>query len=94
MKMNKFNPGETVNIPDAYADPRFNPQVDIDTGYRTNSLLCMPIKSGVDEDGNVEVIGVAQVLNKCNLKNNTHAFNAEDEQVLLVILMEFHLNRF
>jgi len=73
--------GEIVNIADAYADDRFNRQVDIDTGYHTNSILCMPIKSGVDDDGNVEVIGVAQVLNKCNLKNNTHVFTEEDEAV-------------
>jgi dual 3',5'-cyclic-AMP and -GMP phosphodiesterase 11 len=73
--------GETVNIPDAYADPRFNPQVDHDTGYRTNSLLCMPIKSGFDDDGNSEVIGVAQVLNKSGQTTNGHAFNEYDEKI-------------
>ena len=35
--------GEIVNIDDAYNDERFNRDVDLQTGYRTQSLLCMPI---------------------------------------------------
>ena len=35
--------GEIINIPDAYNDPRFNPDVDKRTGYRTNNMLCMPM---------------------------------------------------
>lgn len=54
-----FTTGATINIPDAYADPRFNPEVDRKTGYRTKSILCMPI---VNKEGNT--IGVTQVLNK------------------------------
>ncbi|RNF13831.1 putative cAMP specific phosphodiesterase, partial [Trypanosoma conorhini] len=34
--------GETVNISDAYADERFNREVDKATGYRTKTILCMP----------------------------------------------------
>src|SRR6185503_13174071 len=34
--------GETINIPDAYADPRFNQDVDRRTGYRTRTILCAP----------------------------------------------------
>jgi dual 3',5'-cyclic-AMP and -GMP phosphodiesterase 11 len=48
--------GEPVNIPDAYQDDRFNHDIDALTGYRTKTLLCMPIK-----DTNGDVIGVAQV---------------------------------
>nr|CAH8869984.1 unnamed protein product [Trichobilharzia regenti] len=51
--------GEYANIPDAYADPRFNDSVDRITGYRTHCLLCMPIKN---VDG--KVLGVALVINK------------------------------
>ena len=51
--------GEIINIPDAYNDPRFNPDVDKRTGYRTNNMLCMPMKN---KDGNI--IGVFQLLNK------------------------------
>jgi adenylate cyclase len=54
-----FTTGKFENIHDAYADQRFNPAVDRATGYRTRSILCMPIigKSGAR-------IGVTQVLNK------------------------------
>ena len=54
-----FVTGKTVNIPDAYADSRFNKSVDVKTGYKTRNILCMPLinKSGV-------TIGVTQVLNK------------------------------
>lgn len=37
--------GEPLNIPDAYNDPRFNPDIDKETGYRTKTILCMPIKT-------------------------------------------------
>ncbi len=51
--------GEVVNIPDAYNDPRFNPEIDKKTGYHTRNMLCMPMKN---KDG--VIIGVFQLLNK------------------------------
>lgn len=51
--------GETVNIPDAYNDRRFQPAVDQKSGYRTRSMLCMPMRNTRGT-----VIGVIQVLNK------------------------------
>src|SRR3989442_10577456 len=51
--------GETINIPDAYADPRFNPEPDKRSGYRTKSLLTFPMTGQ-----NGRVIGVFQVVNK------------------------------
>ena len=54
-----YTTGQTVNIPDAYADSRFNPEVDKKTGYKTRSILCMPV---VNKEG--RTIGVTQVLNK------------------------------
>ncbi|XP_028579692.1 cAMP and cAMP-inhibited cGMP 3',5'-cyclic phosphodiesterase 10A isoform X3 [Podarcis muralis] len=50
--------GEILNIPDAYADPRFNREVDLYTGYTTRNILCMPIVS------RGSVIGVVQMVNK------------------------------
>jgi len=50
---------EVINIPDAYADPRFNRGVDEETGYRTRCLLTIPLIDFEDE-----LVGVAQVLNK------------------------------
>lgn len=51
--------GEIVNIPDAYQDPRFNPEFDQKTGYRTKTILCMPMKDKDDK-----VVGVFQLLNR------------------------------
>ena len=48
-----------INIPDAYADPRFNPAVDHATGYRTRNMLTIPL---MDFEG--QLVGVAQLLNK------------------------------
>lgn len=64
--------GDTINIPDAYLDPRFNPEYDRQTGYRTSSILCMPIrvKSG-------KIIGVFQLLNKRN-----GAFSEDDARIM------------
>jgi adenylate cyclase len=54
-----FTSGKLENIPDPYADPRFNPEVDRRTGYRTHSILTTPIQTKHGER-----IGVTQVLNK------------------------------
>ncbi len=64
-----FTSGETVNIPHAYADLRFNPSFDKQTGYFTRSILCVPV---VNQDG--KRIGVTQVLNK-----KGGPFSEEDE---------------
>jgi phosphoserine phosphatase RsbU/P len=58
-----------INIPDAYADSRFNAEVDRKTGFRTRSILTVPL---VGHEG--ELIGVAQVLNK-----RGGAFGPDDE---------------
>jgi adenylate cyclase len=57
-----FRSGEPVHIPDAYADPRFNQEIDKRTGFRTRDILCVPIRHA--KDGRVEIVGVAQALNK------------------------------
>jgi adenylate cyclase len=67
-----FSSGQTVNIPYAYADLRFNPAFDKQTGYFTRSILCVPI---VNKDA--KVIGVTQALNK-----RGGPFTQEDEQRL------------
>lgn len=65
--------GTAINIPSAYDDPRFNPENDKRSGFRTRSILCMPL---VNYSG--AVVGVIQTLNK----RNGQAFGAYDEQVL------------
>lgn len=61
--------GQPENVPDPYNDPDFNPLVDRETGYRTHSLLCMPI---LDRSG--DVFAVAQLLNR-----RDGAFTPQDE---------------
>ncbi len=67
-----FTSGKTINIPHAYADLRFNPSFDKQTGFFTRSILCVPV---VNKRG--KVIGVTQVLNKTG-----GPFDAEDESRL------------
>jgi len=52
---------KVVNVPDAYKDDRFNPEVDKKTGYRTRNILACPL---TNYDG--QLVGVLQVLNKRN----------------------------
>ncbi|MEX2604999.1 MAG: adenylate/guanylate cyclase domain-containing protein [Gracilimonas sp.] len=51
--------GKLLNIQDAYNDDRFNQEVDKKTGYKTDTILCMPVYN--DDD---ELIGVTQLINK------------------------------
>ena len=67
-----FSSGKTMNIPYAYADLRFNPSFDKQTGYFTRSILCVPVTNK-----NGKVIGCTQVLNKKGGK-----FTEEDESRL------------
>ena len=67
-----FTSAKPVNIPHAYADLRFNPSFDKQTGFFTRSILCMPV---LNKEG--KTIGVSQVLNK-----RGSSFNQEDEKRL------------
>jgi signal transduction histidine kinase/CRP-like cAMP-binding protein len=64
--------GETINIPDAYYDRRFNPDFDKKTGYHTKTILCMPMRNRDNK-----VIGVFQLLNKLQ-----GAFTKDDEEYI------------
>ncbi len=37
---------QAENISDVYADPRFNKEVDLETGFQTHSILAMPVRGG------------------------------------------------
>ena len=77
---------EVLNIEDAYQDERFNQQIDIDTGFHTRSILCMPIITNDDR-----LLGVIQVLNK----TTSDFFLPEDVNLLeaLVSQIEVALER-
>lgn len=64
--------GETIRVDDAYNDDRFNPAVDKKSGYRTHSILCVPLM-----DGDQKLIGAFQGINK-----NDGLFDAADEDIL------------
>jgi putative ABC transport system ATP-binding protein len=63
--------GETVNVKDPYSHPDFDREIDKETGYRTRSILCMPIF-----DRGKNVFAVAQLLNK----NGDGPFTVGDEK--------------
>ncbi len=63
--------GETIRITDAYADSRFNPEIDRQTGFRTRSVLCVPLR-----DAAGEVFAVTQLLNR----KDGQPFTADDEE--------------
>uniref|UniRef100_G3N7H6 GAF domain-containing protein n=1 Tax=Gasterosteus aculeatus aculeatus TaxID=481459 RepID=G3N7H6_GASAC len=56
-----------------FLDPRFNAEVDLITGYKTQSILCLPIKNH-----RAEVVGVAQAINKKGGEDS--AFSEQDEK--------------
>ena len=63
--------GAIINVPDCYADPRFDPGVDKASGYRTRCMLTLPLVDHKDV-----LVGVMQVLNKAD-----GVFDADDELV-------------
>jgi signal transduction histidine kinase len=63
---------EVVNITDAYADQRFQPAVDLKSGYRTRSILSVPMLGALGG-----LVGVLQVLNKSD-----GPFTSPDEELM------------
>jgi sigma-B regulation protein RsbU (phosphoserine phosphatase) len=64
-----------INVPDCYADPRFNRELDAATGRRTRCMLTLPL---VGDDA--QLVGVLQVLNR-----RAGVFDADDEAVALAL---------
>lgn len=64
--------GQTIRVDDAYADTRFNQEVDRMSGFRTRSILCLPIKNRSGR-----VFAVAQLLNRVD---GQHFENADEEK--------------
>jgi len=66
---------QLINVPDCYADARFNSEVDRASGFRTRCMLSLPLIGA-----EAELIGVLQLLNK-----RSGEFNEHDEQVAGVL---------
>ncbi|QDZ24404.1 cGMP-specific phosphodiesterase [Chloropicon primus] len=72
---------KTINIQNAYDDPRFNSEVDTQTGYTTRSILCAPVTThatGEGKDKERECVAVIQLINKAT----NSAFTKDDEDLL------------
>ena len=66
--------GEIVNIPDAYEDERFDKHVDLITGYRTKTILTVPIFNNRGE-----IAGVTEMINK----RDEGMFNDDDIRMMM-----------
>ena len=66
---------QLINVPDCYADPRFDPGMDKRSGYRTRCMLTLPLVDHKDV-----LVGVMQMLNKAD-----GVFEAEDEALATVV---------
>ena len=71
---------EVQRIDDVYADPRFNPAVDRQTGYRTRSLLTVRLVNS-----HQEVIGAYQCINRLTEDGQPALFTEEDVTLLSVV---------
>jgi len=73
--------GKLIVISNAYADPRFNQEIDKSTGYRTESILAVPVKRVVQAGSN-QCLAVIQMINKTEFDGNVGKFDEEDVQVM------------
>jgi len=71
---------DIVNIHDAYEDDRFNKEIDQQTGYRTRSILAVPVKN---EEG--KVIGAIQMVNKKNEDGTDAVFDINDAKMMMML---------
>jgi serine/threonine protein kinase len=67
--------GETINIQDAYKDPRFESRTDQSSGFTTRTILAAPLRTPTGE-----IVGVVQLLNKRH-----RTFTKEDEEFLVEV---------
>lgn len=79
------NNGIILNIPDVYAIPdsaeyHFDKSFDQRSGYRTQSMIQLPMK-----DNKGEIVGVLQLINAMDSKGEVIAFSREDQELLLAI---------
>jgi signal transduction histidine kinase len=67
--------GKPLHVRDAYKDPRFSPEWDVLSSYRTRTILAAPMKNHLGK-----TIGVVQVLNK-----KGGDFTDEDAEILAAL---------
>merc|ERR1719386_639162 len=74
--------GNLISIPDAYADARFNQAIDKQTGYKTKSMLCVPVLRRRPKAGVGNTLAVIQMINKMEFDGEVGKFDDEDIQVM------------
>ncbi|MEZ4439438.1 MAG: GAF domain-containing protein [Polyangiaceae bacterium] len=72
--------GEPTRVSDAYEDPRFDREWDVKSGFRTRSILGVPVKNHAGE-----TIGVLQVLNKRARHGRASVFTPFDQELLVAL---------
>ena len=75
--------GQALDIRDAYADDRFNPEFDRQLHYRTNDILALPV---LNNSG--EVVGVLELLNRKKAINQEDAEFLQDVAVFIGLALE------
>ena len=75
--------GKAVNVLDAYKEPRFDSSMDKKTGFRTKTILAVPIRSHrvSPETGGKIVLGVIQLINK----KSGRVFKHRDVELLITV---------
>ncbi|WP_457551894.1 PP2C family protein-serine/threonine phosphatase [Desulfobacula sp.] len=72
--------GIPLNLEDVYQHPKFSPEYDQKTNYRTRAMLCVPLKI------RKEIIGVIQVINKL-----THPFVFSHEELEMLVTISYSI---
>ena len=75
--------GRALRLKDAYRDPRFDPKWDRESGYRTVSMLAVPVRNHAGQ-----VVGVLQVLNKKGEEGRPRVFTPYDRELLEALAMQ------
>lgn len=84
--------GESVLVENAYSDNRFDRSVDNRTGFRTRTIICVPIKT---QDGNI--LGVAQLINRTDkgilTTSNSSDASSLDKELPVFSMEDLHFLR-
>merc|ERR1719158_1052862 len=70
--------GELINIIDAYDRPGFNKEIDKKTGYRTKSVLVVPVQN----EHQTKILAVIQMINKTEFDGEVGVFDDEEVNIM------------
>lgn len=75
--------GKPINIPDVYEIPEsapygFDPSYDVAAGYRSSSMLAVPLRTNTGD-----IVGVIQIINKKGPNDDVIPFDPDDELAVM-----------